>query len=132
MRLRRAKPPPVRPEHARYLFEVALALRDSLRMHASLPVDRDALLAQAREGAIQVRLARVFGHGLVTEIPEQLSPLPALAVLERATCSLVAHAQSPPDPTGALRPGEIDELVDDDLRKWLRFCLQPAADGEPE
>jgi hypothetical protein len=111
MRLWRRREPALRSEHARFVAEVKTALRGAMQAHAELPADRERLLAPARAGALAGRALLIVGQQMSEEMPKELSVFPALRALERATCSLVAHAQSPPDPTGALRPGELDALI---------------------
>jgi hypothetical protein len=123
VRLRRSKRPAVQPDHARYLADVALTLQDGLELHEALPVDRETLLMQAQRGALAGRGMMLLGQGLADELPPELTPYPALRALERLTCSLVAHAQTPPDPTGALRPQEVETVVDDSVRGWMTRCL---------
>jgi hypothetical protein len=133
MRLRRRNPTPIRPEHAEFCVDVARTLRDATQLHAALPVGRDALLEQARLGAMAGRERALYGdEALAAGLPEHLRPLAALRALERVTCSLVAHAQSPPDSTGALRPGELTTLIGDDLREWQAFMLRHDAPGDGE
>jgi hypothetical protein len=115
----RRKEPVLRPEHARFVTEVTTALQDAVRLHGELPVDRDVLLAHARRGALAGRGFVILGRHLTDEMAKEPGALVALRALERATCSLVAHAQSPPDPAGALRPDEVDTLIGDDLRAWM-------------
>jgi hypothetical protein len=109
--------------------DVARTLRDSLQLHRALPVERDALLAEARRGALAGRGLILLGEGLANDVPAGLTPYPALRALERLTCSLVAHAQSPPDRTGALRPAELDAVIDAALHKWIERCLPLVAEA---
>ena len=132
MRLWRRKQPVLPPEQAQMMADVAATLRDSVQTHSALPVERDALLAQARQGALIGRGVLILGERLAEGVPEGLTPYPAIRALERVTCSLVAHAQSPPDPTGSLRPGELEALIDHDLREWIRLSQRSLADAEAE
>src|SRR5262249_4585502 len=124
MKLRREKRPAIQPEHGEYMADVAVALRDAVAVHRALPAEREALLEPARRAAMLGRAMTWYAEGMAAGLPEQLQPFAAVGVLTRVAYSLVAHAQSPPDPRGALDAEQVDALFDDQLREWLDFCLR--------
>jgi hypothetical protein len=128
MRLGREKKPAIQPDHAEFSAEVAIALRDALERHRALPADPETLLEPARRAAALGRALTWMAEDLAGGLADAPQLFSAMRVLRRAAYSLAAHAQSPPDPTGALSADALEALLDAEVREWQERWLR--ADAE--